>query len=201
MIINEKSIDIKEFQRGINIILEAFNEQKEQYINIINIMKEKIIFLEKQVKKLTEDNAIYQNKLHTLQKNIKCISKSICQLKDDEMLINTDEENNDNIIKREENNLNEKESFINSIVDKNKSNYFLEKNNMNQIDLLKIENKKHKNKLLNNLNCYSREKDILANKKDKIYKKAINKVLNNKIMNNKKETKDTNNKVISDNII
>jgi uridine kinase len=69
------------------MILEAFNEQKKQYINIINSMNEKMILLEQQISKLKEENTFYQNKLHILQKNIKCISKSICQLKDDEILI------------------------------------------------------------------------------------------------------------------
>ena len=82
-----KNIDIKEFQRGIQIIIEAFNEQKKQYIKIINSMNERINSLEHIVNKLKEENSFYQNKLQTLQKNIKCISKSICQLKDDEILI------------------------------------------------------------------------------------------------------------------
>ena len=105
MIINENNIDIKEFQRGIQMILEAFTEQKKQYIAIINSMNEKIISLEQQVSKLKEENSVYQNKLHNLQQNIKSISKSIIQLKDDETSIN-DENNNKKIEKKVDINLN-----------------------------------------------------------------------------------------------
>ena len=70
MIENEKNIELKDFQKGIQKILEAFNEQKKQYINIINSMNEKLILLEQQINKLKEENAFYQNKLHKLQKNI-----------------------------------------------------------------------------------------------------------------------------------
>ena len=34
--INGNKMDIKEFERGIQNIIEAFNEQKKQYIAIIN---------------------------------------------------------------------------------------------------------------------------------------------------------------------
>ena len=84
MSINDRNIDMKELKKGIQMILTAFNEQKEQYLKIINSMKEKIISLEDQIMKLKEENNLYQNKLYTLQKNIKCISKTICQLKEDE---------------------------------------------------------------------------------------------------------------------
>ena len=88
MNIDKNDINIKELQKGIKMILEGFEEQKKQYIAIINSMNEKIDSLEQQINKLKEENSLYQNKLRTLQKNIKCISKSICDLKDDEILIN-----------------------------------------------------------------------------------------------------------------
>ena len=84
MSVNENNIDMKELKKGIQMILTAFNEQKEQYIKIINSLKERILSLEEQVNKLKEENILYQNKLYTLQKNIKCISKTIYQLREDE---------------------------------------------------------------------------------------------------------------------
>ena len=84
MSVNENNIDMKELKKGIQMILTAFNEQKEQYTKIINSLKEKILSLEEQVNKLKEENILYQNKLYTLQKNIKCISKTIYQLREDE---------------------------------------------------------------------------------------------------------------------
>ena len=121
MIVSGTNIDIKDFQKGIQMILEAFNEQKKQYLNIINSMNEKMILLEQQVSKLKEENAFYQNKLHTLQKNIKCISKSICQLKDDEILNNdVINDNNDNIIKNPITNKFDKDNYLKIIIDKNK---------------------------------------------------------------------------------
>ena len=66
MSVNENNIDMKELKKGIQMILTAFNEQKEQYIKIINSLKEKILSLEEQVNKLKEENILYQNKLYTL---------------------------------------------------------------------------------------------------------------------------------------
>ena len=200
MIINEKNIEIKDFQKGIQVILEAFNEQKKQYMNIINSMNEKMILLEKQINKLKEENAFYQNKLHTLQKNIKCISKSICQLKDDEILNN--EEINDNSSNNADKNVKnssfDKNNYLKLISDKNKD---LQKiHNLNKIDAQNARNKNHKNKYINELNYYTREEDISINKKNKIYMKAINKILNNNIVKNKNNLMNINDKIINDNI-
>ena len=200
MIINEKNIEIKDFQKGIQVILEAFNEQKKQYMNIINSMNEKMILLEKQINKLKEENAFYQNKLHTLQKNIKCISKSICQLKDDEILNNEEiNDNSNNIVdKNVKNSSFDKNNYLKLISDKNKD---LQKiHNLNKIDAQNARNKNHKNKYINELNYYTREEDISINKKNKIYMKAINKILNNNIIKNKNNLMNINDKIINDNI-
>ena len=200
MIINEKNIEIKDFQKGIQVILEAFNEQKKQYMNIINSMNEKMILLEKQINKLKEENAFYQNKLHTLQKNIKCISKSICQLKDDEILNNEEiNDNSNNIVdKNVKNSSFDKNNYLKLLSDKNKD---LQKiHNLNKIDAQNARNKNHKNKYINELNYYTREEDISINKKNKIYMKAINKILNNNIIKNKNNLMNINDKIINDNI-
>jgi len=191
MIINENNIDIKEFQRGIQMILEAFTEQKKQYIAIINSMNEKIISLEQQVSKLKEENSVYQNKLHNLQQNIKSISKSIIQLKDDELSIN-DENNNKKIEKKGDINLNENEDYMKSLMNKNPKKDIFEINFLNKIENQKTKNrnnKNNKNKYLNELNYYTRENDISVNKKDQIYMKAINKILSSRINKNKNDSK------------
>ena len=199
MIVNGTNIDIKDFQKGIQMILEAFNEQKKQYLNIINSMNEKMILLEQQVSKLKEENAFYQNKLHTLQKNIKCISKSICQLKDDEILNNNViNDNNDNIVKNPITNKFDKDNYLKIIMDKNKD--LLNIHNLNKLENQKTKNKNHKNKYINELNYYTGEQDISIIKKDKIYKKAINKILNINNIKNKTDsisikTKDINDKI------
>ena len=199
MIVNGKNIDIKDFQKGIQMILEAFNEQKKQYINIINSMNEKMILLEQQVSKLKEENAFYQNKLHTLQKNIKCISKSIYQLKDDEILNNdVINDNNDNIVKNPITNKFDKDNYLKIIMDKNKD--LLNIHNLNKLENQKTKNKNHKNKYINELNYYTGEQDISIIKKDKIYKKAINKILNIDSIKNKTDSISIKKKDINDNI-
>jgi len=195
MIINENNIDIKEFQRGIQMILKAFTEQKKQYIAIINSMNEKIISLEQQVSKLKEENSVYQNKLHNLQQNIKSISKSIIQLKDDEISIN-DENNNKKIEKKVDINLNENEGYMKSLMNKNSKKDIFEINFLNKIENQKTKNrnnKNNKNKYLNELNYYTRENDISVNKKDQIYMKAINKILSSRINKNKNDSKNLHN--------
>ena len=199
MIVNGTNIDIKDFQKGIQMILEAFNEQKKQYLNIINSMNEKLILLEQQVSKLKEENAFYQNKLHTLQKNIKCISKSICQLKDDEILNNdVINDNNDNIVKNPITNKFDKDNYLKIIMDKNKD--LLNIHNLNKLENQKTKNKNHKNKYINELNYYTGEQDISIIKKDKIYKKAINKILNIDSIKNKTDSISIKKKDINDNI-
>ena len=199
MIVNGTNIDIKDFQKGIQMILEAFNEQKKQYLNIINSMNEKLILLEQQVSKLKEENAFYQNKLHTLQKNIKCISKSICQLKDDEILNNdVINDNNDNIVKNPITNKFDKDNYLKIIMDKNKD--LLNIHNLNKLENQKTKNKNHKNKYINELNYYTGEQDISIIKKDKIYKKAINKLLNIDSIKNKTDSISIKKKDINDNI-
>ena len=199
MIVNGTNIDIKDFQKGIQMILEAFNEQKKQYLNIINSMNEKMILLEQQVSKLKEENAFYQNKLHTLQKNIKCISKSICQLKDDEILNNdVINDNNDNIVKNPITNKFDKDNYLKIIMDKNKD--LLNIHNLNKLENQKTKNKNHKNKYINELNYYTGEQDITIIKKDKIYKKAINKILNIDSIKNKTDSISIKKKDVNDNI-
>ena len=85
---DENCINLIEFNKGIQMIITAFKEQKEQYLKIIDSMKQKIYILEEQIKKLKEENTLCHNKFNMLQKNIKFISKTIYQLREDEIIEN-----------------------------------------------------------------------------------------------------------------
>ena len=133
MSVNENNIDMKELKKGIQMILTAFNEQKEQYIKIINSLKEKILSLEEQVNKLKEENILYQNKLYTLQKNIKCISKTIYQLREDEESV--EEKNISDFDKSEKTNSEDTEKKM-LMKEKDKNDDFYKKYNLNKLELI-----------------------------------------------------------------
>ena len=200
MNIDKNDINIKELQKGIKIILEGFEEQKKQYIAIINSMNEKIDSLEQQINKLKEENSLYQNKLRTLQKNIKCISKSICDLKDDEILINDENKKNEILDKEiKNNNLMENENYLELLKEKNKANDSF-RIHKNKFDIMKNKNTNHINKFFNDFNYYIKDEGNTENRQDKVYMKAINKILNNKIKKDKSDLKKMNNKAINENI-
>jgi hypothetical protein len=186
---------MKELKKGIQMILTAFNQQKAQFIKIINSMKEKIILLEDEIVKLKEENNLYQNKLFTLQKNIKCISKTICQIKDDEESI--EEKNNSFTDKYDKSNSIEQED--NAKLSKEKNNIFFKKHSLNKLEIKKPE--KINNKIIQDLNnyfndYYNREDDIKIKNKENIYLNGVYMTLNNKKNKNKKESRST----ISNNI-
>jgi hypothetical protein len=195
MSINDRNVDMKELKKGIQMILTAFNQQKAQFIKIINSMKEKIILLEDEIVKLKEENNLYQNKLFTLQKNIKCISKTICQIKDDEESI--EEKNNSFTDKYDKSNSIEQED--NAKLTKEKNNIFFKKHSLNKLEIKKPE--KINNKIIQDLNnyfndYYNREDDIKIKNKENIYLNGVYMTLNNKKNKNKKESRST----ISNNI-
>ena len=166
MSINEKNIEMNELKKGIQMILAAFNEQKDKYIKIINTLKEKITFLEEQIKKLKNENTLYQNKLYNLQKNIKCISKTICQLKDDEELEGKNISDNDKFDK----NSWQEDNLIK--LTKDKKNDFFKKYALNKLELIEPSKINNKNNQINNIfeeedniNC-SRDDDIQIKKKE-----------------------------------
>ena len=195
MSINDRNIDMKELKKGIQMILTAFNEQKEQYLKIINSMKEKIISLEDQIMKLKEENNLYQNKLYTLQKNIKCISKTICQLKEDEDSI--EEKNISDTDKFDKSNSSDQEDNLIKLT-KDKNNDFFRKHSLNKLELKKPVNLDN---YFNEDNIYyNREDDIQIKKRDNIYMNNVYKTLNNKKNKNKKESKTTISNVNNDEI-
>ena len=206
MSINDKNIDIKELKKGIQMILKAFNEQKEKYLKIINSMKEKISLLEDQIIKLKEENNLYQNKLYTLQKNIKCISKTICQIKDDEE--SNEGKNISDIDKSDKSNSSESEENLKIKLTKDKNKDFFKKHSLNKLEMKKTTKNNNKNQEINDFfiednNYYSREDDIQIKKKDRNdndnnYLTKIYKTINNKKYNNKKESTSGFSKIVND---
>ena len=204
MSINDRNIDIKELKKGIQMILRAFNEQKEKYLKIINSMKEKISLLEDQIIKLKEENNLYQNKLFTLQKNIKCISKTICQIKDDEE--ESIEGKNSDMDKSDKSNSSELEQNLKIKLTKDKNKDFFKKHSLNKLEMKKTTKNNNINQENNNYfrednNYYSREDDIQIKKKDRNdnnYLNNIYKTINNKKYNIKKESAGRFSKIVND---
>ena len=132
---NTNIINTKDFEKGVKMILNAFKQQKDKYLNIIKSMQEKINILEDEIKKLQEVNVIYKNKLNSIQKNIKHISNTICQLKDEErddfLLDNLNTEKNISN-KNKENIINKKEKS------KEKNNKIHKRHSFNKYELKKI---------------------------------------------------------------
>ena len=83
----------------------------------------------------------------------------------------------------------EKKTNLKSLIKKSKTRDFLIENNLNKFN----KNEKNRNYKSINSNYYSKGHDLSLNSKDKIYMKAINKILKNqniKNSNNSKKTKD-----------
>lgn len=132
---NTNIINTKDFEKGVKMILNAFKQQKDKYLNIIKSMQEKINILEDEIKKLQEVNIIYKNKLNSIQKNIKHISSTICQLKEEEkddfLFDNLNTEKNISN-KNKENIINKKEKS------KEKKNKIHKRHSFNKYELKKI---------------------------------------------------------------
>ena len=201
---NDNSINKKDFDKGVNMIMIAFKQQKEQYLNIIHSLKEKIIILEEQIKKLKEVNFLYKNKLNSVQKNIKNISFSICQIKEDEKSNKNEDEhlkhNIYNEIKQIKKDKNEKEkkyrrqslnkSELKNLLYNNEeiNKMLIERKNINAEDDIEINNIKKQRLIKNNMlkNLYDKKiknKNSIIN----ISNSLRNNDINNKIFENKSE--------------
>ena len=79
------------FEKGIQIIARAFNEQE-------NYFTHKILELNSEITNLKEENLLYKTKLSDLQNKIKTLSKTVCQIDIDnaESSMNTLEKNSTN---------------------------------------------------------------------------------------------------------
>jgi len=70
---NNTQLEQNLLDKGLKIIICAFNEQKKEY-------SKNILQLESEVKKLKEENNIYKNKLTLLQQKLNILSKTVCVL-------------------------------------------------------------------------------------------------------------------------
>jgi hypothetical protein len=66
-------IDQNYLDKGLKMIIYAFNEQKKEYSKKNNQ-------LELEIQRLKEENNIYKNKLTILQQKLKILSKTVCSL-------------------------------------------------------------------------------------------------------------------------
>ena len=182
---NDNSTNKKDLDKGVNMIMIAFNQQKEQYLNIINSLKEKIIFLEEQIQKLKQVNILYKNKLNSVQKNIKNISFSICQIKEDEKNNNSNSNSNDYL---KENIPNENKQVIK---DKNENEKKSRRQSLNKSKLKKILYEKEEiNKKYTERKNVKAEDDIEIknNKKKRLINNSMLKNIYDKKMKNKKKS-------------
>ena len=69
----KQQLDNSLLDKGLKIIICAFNEQKKEY-------SKNILQLESEIKKLKEENFIYKNKLSILQQKLNTLSKTVCVL-------------------------------------------------------------------------------------------------------------------------
>ena len=108
--------------KGINIIIQAFNDQKNEYAQNISL-------LQTEIKKLKEENFIYKNKLTMLQQKLNSLSKTVLLL--DEDVEETKNEEEKNIIKK---NLTSGIHSINkNLLNENKINNSISRNNRNSL--------------------------------------------------------------------
>jgi hypothetical protein len=177
------------FNKGLKIIINAFNEQTKEYSK--TIYEQEI-----EIKRLTEENIIYKNKLTLLHKKLCLMSKTFCD-------INIDKDNEEEKIQSEENqsinkeimsaNLNnmyqqkfKKDSFINhkenlehnlkysSFQEKPKSSRIKskiqKKNSSNHYNLKYLLNNNNRdyNRLLRNLHYLKKKSINIENKDDEL---------------------------------
>ena len=144
-----ENISIKDVDNGVEMVLTAFNQQKIQFIKIINSLKEKIIILENQIIKLKNENILYKNKINSIQKKIRHISTSIYELKDDDNF-NTNKNNT-----KENNLISEVKHNIRSKTSKQKHNAKEKRHSLNKNQLKKLLYQNYKS-----LNNFSDRNDI-----------------------------------------
>jgi len=108
--------------KGINIIIQAFDDQKNEYSKNISL-------LQTEIKKLKEENFIYKNKLTMLQQKLNSLSKTVLLL--DEDVEETKNEEEKNIIKK--NFTSGIHSINKNLLNENKINNSISRNNRNSL--------------------------------------------------------------------
>ena len=194
--------------KGINIIIQAFNEQKNEF-------SENISLLQNEIKKLKEENFVYKNKLTTLQQKLNSLSKTVLLLDEDGEETKNEEEKNIGI-----GNINSEINSINkNILNKNKINNSISRNNRTSlgknISVIKKKfitntfNSKDENKKINSIknidikhkrtftNNFKNLKYSIKNPEKPSYMKALNYLKNNTNNNNNNNENISNNSEIS----
>lgn len=153
---------------GIHLIIKAFNEQKNEYENIIDNLNQKITDYETQISSLKEQNKIFKNKIIKLLKRLKDISTTVNEigLTDDENIdngnLNIEGINNNHIRLNTIDNSNS--SYI---VTSNIKNNLLGKNTFNSLSFQKLKNEINRNKIENFLAKSSNIRKVPTYKKIK----------------------------------
>ena len=102
-------IDQNYLDKGIKMIICAFNEQKKEY-------SKKTIQLESEIKRLKEENNIYKNKLTILQQKLNILSKTVCE-------VDLETEERKNQIEKKLNESKKSSLSNNNNMNKNRKNY------------------------------------------------------------------------------
>ena len=176
--------------KGINIIIQAFNEQKNEF-------SENISLLQTEIKKLKEENFVYKNKLTTLQQKLNSLSKTVLLLDEDGEETKNEEEKNIGIenINSEINSINKNilnNKKINNSISRNNrtslgknisvikkkfiTNTFNSKDENKKINSIKNIDIKHKRTYTNN---FKNLKYSIKNPEKPSYMKALNYLKNN----------------------
>ena len=182
---NESLLD-----KGLKIIIRAFNEQKNEY-------SQNIFSLQSEIKKLKEENSIYKNKLSSLQQKLNSLSKTVLLLDEDVEESKNEEEKkvmmetlnnefhliNKNLINKNKNNIgisrNNRTSLgknITNLKKKFKTNAFNSNEEINKINNMKTINNNHKRIYSNN---YKNLKYTIKHPEKPIYIKTNNYLRNN----------------------
>ena len=106
--INESLLD-----KGLKMIIQAFNEQKNEY-------NQKISLLQLEIKKLKEENFLYKNKLTSLQQKLNSLSKTALLF--DEETVDKKSVEKKNMGQTLNNEILLSSDNINNIMSKNKNN-------------------------------------------------------------------------------
>ena len=172
--INESLLD-----KGIKMIILAFNEQKNEFTQSISILKSEI-------KKLKDENYLYKNKLTLLQKKLNSLSKTVLLL-DEETEESKNEENKKIMMQTLNTELKSKKN--NNHISRNSNRVFMTKNLSMKT---KINSPNDENKKQNNINkanltntCIKHKRPYTSNFKNLKYEKKNqipyeqNKIANN----------------------
>ena len=172
--INESLLD-----KGIKMIILAFNEQKNEFTQSISILKSEI-------KKLKDENYLYKNKLTLLQKKLNSLSKTVLLL-DEETEESKNEDNKKIMMQTLNTELKSKKN--NNHISRNSNRVFMTKNLSMKT---KINSPNDENKKQNNINkanltntCIKHKRPYTSNFKNLKYEKKNqipyeqNKIANN----------------------